>query len=614
MTEQEEFEFRARLEAEQSAPAPKGLRLGKDMEAVAQERPWETGIATAASKGVRGLGTLLLPKAAAAWAEKKGFLPTEQDIQLLEQGTGSSGKAQLANIGGEIALTALPGAGAYKVAGKMLPKAAGQFTRAATGGAAAGGAGSAVMGDDPEAGAALGAVLGPAGIAIGNTGGWVWKNGKRLWESADTGANRYVRELSDNPVADAAKLRALKPEVSGEQVTSGMAATVDPKMLYMKELQEQAARRNGGAALAVDQANEAARAAPLERMAAPGQRSFNPNTRKTEPSYAEELISRVTGPIYGRAMPDRVEVDPVLRQVLQGAEVMPARAAGARQFAQEQTNAAAGGRAVPAGRAPYSEQPVMRDSSTGATMGDGPFMPTKETYSIEELQLVRKNLDDKITHAVEQGDDMTVRRLSTARRQLTGEMAGQSGNFGLANTTFKNLSEPQNQAQIAQVYLNALRSPAGKERASSFLAARQNAPQTIKRGDQSPRFQHEGEILTSDQLKEVDAVTRSLRRQSDYDALPRMELPGLMAPAEVIESGIPGYLSKVTTTVKKVLNKVGIQSDEAVRKVIDEAALDPNKMAKLLESVPPSDRMPLLSAIREMNPRGASIGVVGGQI
>lgn len=94
----------------------------------------------------------------------------------------------------------------------------------------------------------------------------------------------------------------------------------------------------------------------------------------------------------------------------------------------------------------------MRDPSTGATMVEnGPFMPQVEAQSIRELQLVRRNLDDKIAQAVQQGDRMTARRLMEARNQLSGEMTGQSGNFNLANSTFRNMSQPQNAAEIAQV-------------------------------------------------------------------------------------------------------------------------------------------------------------------
>ena len=540
---------------------------------------------------------------------------TKQGKQFVKETGPASSVGELA---GEVALTAAPGAGAYRAV-TALPRVAkaGRLTQAMAGGAGAGAAGAGVMGENPVTGATAGAIMGPMGTVVGDVGGWGWKQGKRLFEDPNTGASRYLRELSIDPNADATVLRGLKGLVPGEQPTAGMAATVDPKMLYMKEIEEQANRRIGGLAEARRQANEAARAAPLEEIAAPGVRGLDRATGRVLPSEAEALRSKVTGPIYEKAMPDRVSVDPNLERILGGAEVLPARNAGARQFSQEQTNfPGTRDSRVSASSPPPEGTRIVRNPLSGKETGigpAGPFMERPGTYSVEELQLIRRNLDDKINQAAQQGDQMTVRRLSEARNQLSGEMTGQSGNFALANTMFRNLSAPQNQAQVAQTLLDALRSPTGKERASSFLTARRNAPQTLRKSDQSPRFQHEGEVLTPDQLKQVDAITSSLRREADYANLPRMELQGVMSPAEKVEGAIPSWLDRTVTLAKKGLQKLGVRSDEQVRKVIDEAVLDPQKMANLLETLPPADRVPFLSAIREANPKGAFTGYVAGQ-
>ena len=234
---------------------------------------------------------------------------------------------------------------------------------------AAGAAGETVMGGNPLEGAAYGAAFGPVGTAVGDLASGTVRGARRLFSNADDATTRYLRELSTDPTADAAALRALRGHVAGEMPTSGMAATVDPRMQYLAAIERQgAARGTGGAPLARAQANEAARMAPLENIAAPGRETFNPMTRQIEPSYAQGERSRVTGPMYASAMGDRVAVQPTLAQVLRGAEVMPPAAKGGRQFAQEQSNAAAAGRDVPEGRAPYTEPPVMRDPSTGATI------------------------------------------------------------------------------------------------------------------------------------------------------------------------------------------------------------------------------------------------------
>ena len=552
-----------------------------------------------------------------AGAGKLG-LPTGESLEPLvkqgEQFVEETGPAStVGNIGGELLLTAAPGAGAFRLA-TALPRVArmGRYGQAMVGGGAAGAAGETMMGGNPLEGAAYGAAFGPAGTAVGDLASGTVRGARRLFSGADDATTRYLRELSTDPAADAAALRALRGEVAGEMPTSGMAATVDPRMQYLAAIERQgAARGTGGAPLARAQANEAARMAPLENIAAPGRETFNPLTRRMEPSYAQGERSRVTGPMYESAMGDRVAVQPTLAQVLRGAEVMPPAAKGGRQFAQEQTNAAVAGRGVPQGRIPYAEPPVVRDPSTGATMADGgPFMPQVETQSIRELQLVRKNLDDKIAQAVQQGDRMTARRLMEARNQLSGEMTGQSGNFNLANSTFRNMSQPQNAAEIAQVYANALRDQGVR----GLLSARNNTARTLKRADQSSRFQHEGEVLTPQQMQDVNAVTRSAQRQADLNAVPDVRLPRQISAAEELEQGIPGLLNRPIAIAKKALQRLGSHTDEQVRAVIDEASLNPQRMADLLERIPASERQNFIDAVRAANPRGAITGTITGQI
>ena len=551
-----------------------------------------------------------------AGAGKLG-LPTGESLEPLvkqgEQFVKETGPAStVGNIGGEIALTAVPGAGAFRLA-TALPRVArmGRYGQAMVGGSAAGAAGETTMGGNPLEGAAYGAAFGPVGTAVGDLASGTVRGARRLFSNADDTATRHLRELSTDPAADAAVLRALRGEVAGEMPTSGMAATVDPRMQYLAAIENQTAQRGtGGAHLARTQANEAARMAPLENIAAPGARGFDPVSRRVIPSEAEELRSRVTQPFYNRSMEDRVNVDPNLARILNGAEASPSTNVGARALSQEQTNAAVAGRNVPGGPTQYSEVPVMRDTSTGATYGGQPFMPTQGTHTIRELQVVRKNLDDKIETAVRQGDMVSARRLREARQQLSGEMESQSGNFAVGNTMYRNLSQPQNAAEIAQVYANALRD----QGVNGLVSARQNTARTLTRADQSARFQHEGEVFTPQQLQDVRAVTRSAQRQADLNAIPNVNLPKQISVAEQVEQGIPGLLNRTLAIGKKVLSRFGAHTDEQVRAIMDEASLNPQRMADLLERIPASERQNFIDAVRAANPRGAITGTITGQI
>jgi hypothetical protein len=183
MTEQEEFEFRARMESEQGA-APKapsqqtvGQTLNKDV-----KEDWtkaaQAGIARSAMKTVRGLGTTLLPKS------MEGWLPSERDIALLEEGTKGSGIAGAAELIGDIATAAVPAAGGMKLATaakQALPMATGRAAKAVQAaipigiGAGTGAATEAILAEGPDVGdAALrGAALGGLGEAGGQVLGKV---------------------------------------------------------------------------------------------------------------------------------------------------------------------------------------------------------------------------------------------------------------------------------------------------------------------------------------------------------------------------------------------------------------------------------------------------------
>ena len=199
----------AMVPSESAAPAPKSALpksnygLTEDPGVVQQflggaKHAWDTAAAAMQS----GAGKLGLPTG-------ESLEPlVKQGKQFVEE-TGPA--STIGNIGGEIAMTALPGAAAYRGA-TAIPRIArmGQYGRALVGGAAAGAAGEGTMGRNPVEGAAYGAAFGPVGTAVGNAATGTVRGARRLFSSADDTASRYLRELSTDPNADAAVLRSLR--------------------------------------------------------------------------------------------------------------------------------------------------------------------------------------------------------------------------------------------------------------------------------------------------------------------------------------------------------------------------------------------------------------------
>jgi hypothetical protein len=161
------------------------------------------------------------------------------------------------------------------------------------------------------------------------------------------------------------------------------------------------------------------------------------------------------------------------------------------------------------------------------------------------------------------------------------------------------MSQPQNQADVAQVLANALRTPGGAEREASFLQAVRNAPGTVKKSG-VPRFETMEQVFSPTQMREVGDITRSLRREAEYSGLKanRGMVPEFMSPLEQMERQIPTVFSQGVTALRSALRNVGGRSDANVQRIIDEAMLDPRRMADLIDSVPPEARNQAMNSMR----------------
>ena len=522
-------------------------------------------------------------------------------------------------FGNELATTLLPGTVGYSAGAKLaskLPSAVkamkgASFIEPTVGGAAAGALTSTSKNEDPRTGAAIGALMGPAGKVIGDVGGWVINKGRRAFENEGVQAARRVQELAGpNAASQAATLRALRGDVQGELPTSGMAATVDPRMAYQKELQEQARRRLPGEYTQRDLVNEAARMHDLERIAATGRKGVATQGGAVPMSANEGRRAARANPLYDRAEADRITLTPELEALIAGREAQPAVTRGNRAFRQQQTNAEVAGQRVPQGPvAAVQPEAEVRDSMGILIKPATPGSPGHR--SVQDLQRVKDEMTAEINR-IRMSDPDRAHRLSVARGQLNEQMAAQSPNFAQATNLYRQFSQPQNQADVAQVLASALRGANGKERATSFLNARQNAVQTIKKAG-VPRFEQIEQVMTPTQMRQIDAVTNSLRRQEAYENIGRSDVPLAKAGAQAVEESIPGLIDRTMSWTKKGLRQIGIKGDVEINKIIDEATLHPDRMAQLLERATPSDRIKILSAIREGNPKGASIGLVAGQ-
>lgn len=545
-------------------------------------------------KGIRSVAPGLLEK-----IDPYNPIKSPEELQRAEQMAGAVGgifkqrygssdaaldtfRTDPVGVAGDVA-SALTGAGgAAKLASKLPRMAA-----AAKAAEALSRAGSAV---DPLQ--VAGRVGGKAAAIAGNKLAPVMRS-----DAVNVGEHlrNYFGERT-NPLVEA--LRSNTPSVPGERLTSAKAAATQG-FPELKTMEQQARSRDLAAQFQdIDAANAAARQAMLEPIAEPGRRYFDPQTGETPPSELENLRAQVTEPLYQRAMRDRVSVTPELNAVLQGPEIQGALGAGERAFGQQGANAAGAGRAVPEGYRPGTN--VVPFNQFG-TLEQRPFMPEAPSYPIQQLQQYRQQLDNVIDAARRQGDVPKVARLTEARQQLARQMEAQSGDFATANAIFRNYSAPINQASVAQTLSEALRRSTGAESYPAFLSAIQDAPGTIKKSDLSPRFQNLGEVMTPDQTRDIRNLTQSVQREAEFANLraPANAPPEFLSTAEKLEQWLPPMLNKPMAITRRALVRAGSRGGEKARAILDDAMLDPNKLAELLTTLPESERSALSRALRQ---------------
>ena len=537
---------------------------------------------------------------------------TEEDI---DKATSSTTAGFLGNLGTEALLTAIPGERAYSLAlrgARALPRIGEATTlgaraiRSAIGGAAAGATGEGIMRGDPMSGAAYGAILGPVGEGIVSGAGSAYRAGKQMFSSAEDKLGTMLREAMGTPRAQqfVTALRELKnqPTLPGETLTVGHAAS---EALPEAKVIEEIAKRSPGAnrLLEIEAANQAARAAPLENIAAPARPGVAHQGGTVPESTAEVIRTQQTKPIYRQAEPDRVEIPPHVEAMMEGPEAVAAVRAGRDKFAQHQAEVFNEGRIPPPRATPY-------DPDTGKFAD----------YSIAELQFIKNELSGRISRAAQGGDTETAHQLNEVRKAVVGEMQSQSPTYAHATSQYRTLSEPVNQGQIAQKLLDALNSPSGQERSAAFIKALREAPQTIRKALGDTRFKQIEQVMTAPQMADINAVRTSLEREARYANLPAPE--GILRKVENIpeqlRKNLPPVFSVVATTVRAGLKNIGIKGKQEIMDTMNEVVTNPERLASILERLPVHERGKFANAVRQLarsqRTPGYTIGAITGQI
>ncbi len=497
----------------------------------------------------------------------------------------------------------------------QIPKIAAMspLAQSAIGGAASGAA-TGNMSGEPEGaliGAGMGGALGPALIGAGKLGGKTYDFLSNLTSGAEGQVTNYLRKVfpdAQNRQAAIDTLNQLSGNVPGEMPTSGRAAVSGTQVFpQIKALSEKA--QNALADLFENRriSNEAARAAPLEEMAYQARQVYDPTTGAMLPSPAQALRSQVTAPLFESSASNQVSIYPRLERVLSASQVSPLDAMAAKSADQARANMLAGG-SYPApvgGMGGYT----TRGPDSFRMMPDEPYMTVFPQRSISDLQGLKNELTKKINdlgNVTDAPSKIYRGQLQEARSLLNQTMTAQSPDYKQVMELFRQYSTPQNRGEVANVLLQALKTPGGKERSEVFLNAMQNAPATIKKAGE-PRFQTIEQVM-GEQMPTINAIKQSEILETAYKNLRKGELPQLQSKLEELESVTPGLLKAGVTAFRKAAAVAGSAMTKEAEDILNRSMLNPKDLANLLDKSTPAERSKIMQMVfakmKEANKQG----------
>jgi len=227
--------------------------------------------------------------------------------------------------------------------------------------------------------------------------------------------------------------------------------------------------------------------------------------------------------------------------------------------------------------------------------------------TVEQLQGVLRQLDS-IPFAQR---DFNV---TDARRQISQLMRRDSPDYATGTDLFREMSMPQNRADVARVLRDTMNNPANelKQRAGLFSEALRNSPATIRKTGISQPFQRIEEVFAPtrmeplvgpQQLQSLRGLEQSLQRESRVAGLPKEKgiVPKYLSAFDLAAQNTPNFMVRWATAVKSVAKTAGKRTDEDVQRVIDRAMADPQAMANIIDQLPPTERNAFWNALREQS-------------
>jgi len=224
--------------------------------------------------------------------------------------------------------------------------------------------------------------------------------------------------------------------------------------------------------------------------------------------------------------------------------------------------------------------------------------PATGIIDSRDLYTIRKEIGNDIKKFSQESQNWDAKLTSGLEKNVKGyidnaiEKAGNSGDWKKYLDTFQQASTKINQMQIAQALEKQLGTPLGnKERAASFAAAVENAASIIKRSTGQNRFQKLDEVLTPQQIGDINKVLVDVQRKAKAE-----DLAGLSRVEGQTTVEIPQLLNRYASITNAVLKALKKDATLDINRFAADLVLDPPKLAAFIEGIPANKMQSIMTS------------------
>lgn len=465
--------------------------------------------------------------------------------------------------------------------------------------------------------AAFGALIGDVISGGGATVSGVHRQLNKWFANAPAQATKYLKEMFGDQAGEVARrLDNLKSDIPGEQPTVGWLSLVEdgkwPQMAAI-ENQARASETTAGKFNIRDKANMAARLRLFDKMRQGGVRPLDATGKQIE-SVFEKNARRNSSPIYDSASGEMIYVPNDLKTAMRGTEAARASQRGEDFITQAELNAKAGLSKRPPVPGPIRGGEVNPPTPENIDMwNQDEWKNNLPMESIGSLQSQRQSMDSLLKASQNTTDPNAIeaaRLLREVRGGLTDRMRQASPKFDIAETIYREGMAPQNRADYVSALRQKYDTPGGANEIA-FLRGLQDPTKTAKGAGIPFKVDSTQQIMGGGnagqrRMSQIDALRGAAERD--------LALKSVYAPDKVkdqfkgvgqeLDEVLPPFLSAKVTAIKRLGQLFEKNMSKGMRKVLDEAALDPNRMAQLLRDANPEDRHMIMNGLRAIQESG----------